>query len=232
MAISKPNYTQIPNDILDNYMNQLSGAGIKVLLKICRNTFGWQKEKDKISLSQLVDSTGLCRQSALDAVKELIKIDLIDCITRKGKTNEYTIKITLEAEPVQKVDQTSPESRPVPVYFLDTQKKDKEINQNKKGNSILFNEIDDLFKINNEKYYKDAKQAGSIANIIKRTKDKTEIFEVLNLFLNIKKNTDEKFWRSAPFTPAMAYSLWDNILEHKEDTRTICEIHGWKDKAK
>jgi len=218
MAISKPNYTQIPNDILDNYMNQLSGAGIKVLLKICRNTFGWNKDKDKISLSQLVKSTGLCRQSALDAVKELIKIDLIDCITRKGKTNEYTIKIILEEQPVQKVDHTSPESRPVPVYLLDTQKKDKETNQNKKDavkDTALFNDIKDYFTINNKDYYHNGKESKAIKNIIARGKEKDKIFRLLNKFKEIKKRDNNKFWQEAPMIPSIIFSRWDFINSHQ-----------------
>jgi phage replication O-like protein O len=217
MAINKPNFTQIPNDILDNYMYQVSGAKLKVLLKICRNTFGWNdKPKDKISLTQLQESTGLCRQSTIDAIKELTKLDLINCKTGKGKINEYYIKII---EPVQKIDQTSPENRPALVQKIDIQKKDKEIIQKKKEavkDTALFTHIKDYFTKNNPSYYHDSKQAKFINIIITRGKEKEKIFAAFAKFQKIiNENQDIDFWKNAPITPAGFYSRWEQIDAYK-----------------
>jgi phage replication O-like protein O len=48
-----PNTTQIPNEVFDTLMSHLSGGELKVLLYICRRTFGFRKDSDHISLSQI-----------------------------------------------------------------------------------------------------------------------------------------------------------------------------------
>lgn len=71
----KPNFTGIPNAILET-MSRFSGAETKVLMVICRKTYGWKKDTDKISASQFVKMTGLdvstirrvTRKLALDGV--------------------------------------------------------------------------------------------------------------------------------------------------------------------
>ncbi len=48
-----PNTTQIPNEVFDTLLPHLSGGELKVLLYICRRTFGFRKDSDSISLSQI-----------------------------------------------------------------------------------------------------------------------------------------------------------------------------------
>jgi phage replication O-like protein O len=48
-----PNTTQIPNEVFDTLMSHLTGGELKVLLYICRRTFGFRKESDSISLTQI-----------------------------------------------------------------------------------------------------------------------------------------------------------------------------------
>jgi phage replication O-like protein O len=88
-----PNTTQIPNDVFDSLMPTLSGGELKVLLYICRRTFGFQKDSDRISLAQIahgittkagkvLDSgTGLSKQRVITALKALEKKNIIS-ITR------------------------------------------------------------------------------------------------------------------------------------------------------
>jgi hypothetical protein len=78
-----PTTTQVPDEVFDVLMPTLSGAELKVLLYICRRTFGFRKESDDIALSQLtsgittrdgrvLDSgTGLARHSVINALKSL-----------------------------------------------------------------------------------------------------------------------------------------------------------------
>ena len=49
-----PHYTQIPDQLFDELMPMLSGAELKVLLYICRRTFGFKKQSDTISFRQMV----------------------------------------------------------------------------------------------------------------------------------------------------------------------------------
>jgi hypothetical protein len=43
-----PNYTQIPDQVFDELLPILSGNEIKILMYICRRTFGFKKGTDNI----------------------------------------------------------------------------------------------------------------------------------------------------------------------------------------
>lgn len=53
-GFSSPNYTQVPDEFFDALMPQLSDAELRVLLYIIRRTFGFKRDADAISLSQMV----------------------------------------------------------------------------------------------------------------------------------------------------------------------------------
>jgi len=145
----KNNYTQLPNVILDEYLPLMGIAELKVVMFVARKTFGWQKEDDKISLSQMEDATGLSRQGVIDGVNAAIERGVL-CRVQVGQGFLYHLNIdenvTSQASRLVKpVDQsselTSQDSRlelvkPVDqseqklVKPVDTQKKDiKEIEQ-------------------------------------------------------------------------------------------------------
>lgn len=77
MRISPPNYTQAPNELFDEWLPLLGMAELKVLMVIIRKTFGWHKVRDRISLSQLEQVTGLERRHVSKAVKSLQERKLI-----------------------------------------------------------------------------------------------------------------------------------------------------------
>src|SRR3954471_1723890 len=78
-----PNTTPVPDEIFDTLLADLSGAELKVLLYICRRTFGFKKERDTISLSQIASGivtregrvldrgTGLSKRHVQRALKSL-----------------------------------------------------------------------------------------------------------------------------------------------------------------
>lgn len=70
MAIRPPNYTQTPNEHLDNIW-QYSGTEFKLLSALDRLTFGYHRKSVRRSISKLCKMTGLSRQSLLDAAKRL-----------------------------------------------------------------------------------------------------------------------------------------------------------------
>lgn len=77
MSIPLPNYTQLPNIIIDEWLDKLTGLQLKILLVICRKTIGWHKLVDKISLTQLVNITKSARDKICDAVRALVAFGLI-----------------------------------------------------------------------------------------------------------------------------------------------------------
>ena len=53
-GFSSPNYTQVPDELFDVLLPALSDAELRVLLYIIRRTFGFKRDADAISLSQMV----------------------------------------------------------------------------------------------------------------------------------------------------------------------------------
>jgi phage replication O-like protein O len=66
-----PNFTAIPNMVLEKLMPGLSKAALKVLLAVARKTYGFHKERDAISLTQLQTLTGLGRAGVVRGINEL-----------------------------------------------------------------------------------------------------------------------------------------------------------------
>src|SRR6516162_2087458 len=96
-----PNSTQIPDVILDHWMADLSGAELKVLLYVARRTYGFGKESDNISLSQMAEGikrrdgtsldhgTGLSRSSVKRACNSLIDRGIL---TRVNNRNDEGVE--------------------------------------------------------------------------------------------------------------------------------------------
>jgi phage replication O-like protein O len=88
------NYTKISNDYIEWITSQvwLTGLDSRILLFIFRKTIGWNKEVDKISLSQFQKVTSSSRQGVLDAINRLEKhkaIVIHKC--GKGKISQYQL---------------------------------------------------------------------------------------------------------------------------------------------
>ena len=68
----KPNFTAVPNVILDEAMRTLQPGAVKLVFAICRYTYGWRKpEGERISLKQLQEITGMSRWSVVRSLKQL-----------------------------------------------------------------------------------------------------------------------------------------------------------------
>lgn len=101
----QPNFTQIPNIFLDD-MHKLTPPEFKILMVICRKTYGWHKQIDKIANSQLEEISGLSKNTVKKSILELIKKGYIIQHTKgKYKTiSEYSVntegqEMTLKTEP-------------------------------------------------------------------------------------------------------------------------------------
>jgi hypothetical protein len=73
-AYEEPNYTQAPNTFFDEILPQIDNLSeLKVTLVVIRQTFGYHKEEDELSISRLVTLTGLSRPSVIEGVKRGLK---------------------------------------------------------------------------------------------------------------------------------------------------------------
>jgi phage replication O-like protein O len=113
-GFQSPNYTMVPDELFDELMVELSGAELKVLLYIIRRTFGFKKDSDNISLSQLLNGietreglsldrgTGLSKKTLLEALRSLEEQNIIATRRRQSpeKGNEPTAyRLNLLASP-------------------------------------------------------------------------------------------------------------------------------------
>ena len=100
-----PRFTPIPDQLFDEWLPHLSGTQVKVLLYIMRRTYGFKKNYDAISLSQITDGivkrdgerldwgAGVAKSSAVEAVKALVALNLITA--ERQKSNEYGDEATV-----------------------------------------------------------------------------------------------------------------------------------------
>lgn len=95
-GIHIPNSAQIPNIIFDEIMRKLSDAEFRVYMCIARKTFGFNKRRDKISVSQIESMSGLTRRGVQKALQSLITGNYIVATLTKGgaEVNEYEINLT------------------------------------------------------------------------------------------------------------------------------------------
>ena len=95
---SSPNYTPVPDELFDEQLPDLSGAELKVLLYVIRRTFGFKRESDTISLSQMLNGlrtrdgrvldrgVGLSKKTLLQAIKSLEEQAII--LTERRRSQE------------------------------------------------------------------------------------------------------------------------------------------------
>ncbi|HII3688852.1 TPA: replication protein [Pasteurella multocida] len=86
-----PNSFQVPNAVIDDLMSQMSGAELKCYLAVIRKTKGWNKEEDAISITQLMEVTGLSNRKVIDACNSLVKIGLLNQKTGARNTKIFSI---------------------------------------------------------------------------------------------------------------------------------------------
>lgn len=97
---------------------------MRVMLAICRKTFGWHKTRDRLSLSQLEELTGMSRQGVLNGIESCLARGWL---RRYDSGGSYEYEVNIEEQVVNEVDHPtqmgSQRSRPVVVNEVDTQKK-------------------------------------------------------------------------------------------------------------
>ena len=86
-------YFKIANEIWDALCKiRIPGEARQVLDAIIRKTYGWDKEEDKISLSQISEMTGIKRQNVPRAINRLIQMQIVikndDSFINSYKINE------------------------------------------------------------------------------------------------------------------------------------------------
>ncbi len=160
---------EIANDIVERlYSIPLSGAEYRVLFFILRKTWGWNKKKDRISITQLVTKTTLSRKAVCESLNKLVTKRLL--VKEKGfvntlqfnkdydqwlvterKLGSYQTVTTLVTKRLPKL---VTERKP-PIYIkdnIDTTTKDNSITTDVVNKKININFFLGLFKCINPSY--------------------------------------------------------------------------------
>ncbi|CAM3862421.1 replication protein [Avibacterium endocarditidis] len=125
-----PNSFQLPNVVVDDLIRDLTGAELKCYLVIVRKTKGWNKDCDAISISQLMEMTGLSNRAVIDACNHLTEIGLLTRQKGARGVNVFTPNLckkftSEESSPVKKVHSACEESSQDPVKKVHTQNNNK-----------------------------------------------------------------------------------------------------------
>ncbi len=122
-----PNYTQVPDELFDEQLPDLSGAELKVLLYIMRRTFGFKRESDNISISQMLNGlrarngrqldrgVGLSKKTLLLAIRSLEEQDIIMTERRRSvekgdEPTTYRLNVLAPDAPERPFEMTSDQS--------------------------------------------------------------------------------------------------------------------------
>jgi len=94
---TSPHYTQVPDQFLDEHLRHLSGAEAKIMLVLFRQTLGWKKRSEKMSVPQLALRAGAGESTVRRLMKDLEAKGLVAVERRTTKAgdpdaNTYTIR--------------------------------------------------------------------------------------------------------------------------------------------
>jgi predicted transcriptional regulator len=110
IGFASPRYTQVPDELFDDLLPDLTGAELKVLMYVIRRTFGFKRDSDHISLSQMVQGitrkdgsildrgTGLTKESVIKAARSLVDKGIlvrtrVTSVDKGFESTEYSLKI-------------------------------------------------------------------------------------------------------------------------------------------
>lgn len=108
------NSAQVPNLILDYVIPRIPESESRCLLYICRRTFGFHKDDDRISYSQFINGiksiqgnildygTGLSRASVAKGLHNLASAGVIE-IFKTTKGNHYKINLQMDVDKVVQI---------------------------------------------------------------------------------------------------------------------------------
>lgn len=85
---SLTNATPVPNLLLDDLMPRLRDTEFRLLLVVLRQTWGWHKERDWLTHSQLKRRTGRSSAALSKAISVLVRANLILVRNRSGQILE------------------------------------------------------------------------------------------------------------------------------------------------
>ncbi len=111
-----PNSFQVPNLLVDRLLPFLSGPQAKILLLVCRKTFGWGKRVDLISFGQFQNEAGVSRSSTYETLETFVRSGLLLKASHGPRQiNGWSLNLEADAEAVIQVLAQTSETAKKPV---------------------------------------------------------------------------------------------------------------------
>mgnify|MGYP003440882279 FL=1 len=223
-----PNTTQVPNFVFDVLMAKTSKTPARffVLLAIIRKTYGWQKHEDLLSLSQIIELTGMSKNAVKDALKFWQKEKVIKLLSKGSgrKISKYRCML-YDYMDTKRVNETPSEGQPMtPTESVNDTLEgqpmtpQKQLNQLPKTNTkehtlTLSEQLKELALKNNLTYSANPDEQGLFLNKLMRLNYTNErILEQANRFFEIVKRDPKLNWIHAySFGFKFLQFNWDKI---------------------
>lgn len=92
-------HTSLAHEILEAmYIAPFSKIEYRILLFVLRKTYGWQKKKDKISLSQFDDALPDSIRNIIRGLKDLVRKNVLFCEVGNGRSNPSQYQLNKDYE--------------------------------------------------------------------------------------------------------------------------------------
>ncbi|MFZ7198509.1 replication protein [Avibacterium avium] len=244
-----PNSFQMPNAIVDDFLAHLSGNAFKCYALISRQTTGWQKQSDRISVSQFMMKCGIKnRKTAMKCLEELEGINLIFTFKKCGEITEFSLNFNPEVpecEPVPKNGtSTNFSAEPVPKNGTSTSTKNWDTTKHNIKNNITntssSEKISDVCvgKKSRFKFSDDDMTAGQwIFGLVKKLNPsvKAPSFDSWANEIRLMRERDgrthreicelfqwanqDSFWKANILSPAKLREKWDQLTVKKNNAK-------------
>jgi phage replication O-like protein O len=92
-----PNSFQVPNIIIDGYMQRMSANAFRIYMVLVRKTKGWHKDSDSLSQSQIMALTGIQSEKTVrKALDGLIAFEIISEQKKTGCQSTFFVSLFVE----------------------------------------------------------------------------------------------------------------------------------------
>lgn len=100
LPFTEPNYTQTPNVLIDG-MADFTEPELRVALVVCRQTFGWHRERAELSITFLMQATGLSNTAVIKACASLVESEILEKFppgqASKRGANSFRLRVFRDA---------------------------------------------------------------------------------------------------------------------------------------
>lgn len=244
MAFNTPNFTQVPNELFDIYMRDLTDVELRIIMLIIRKTKGWNKEIDTISISQFMKFTGKSNRAIIDCCNSLVDKNLIyrkTVVTNKIKTHQYGLLVSEDSS--QQESSSSEDNSQVVVNSVhgkvqkssedSSHTKESNINKNinKKGANAQPKKVHPLFIPTRDAYFKafeaktgykpkwGGKEGRLLNEMLKRNVDEYGIMKAIKLYFSATDHFTLKQGYDAGYLFANIHKILNGATLTKEQLK-------------